>query len=156
MLFNTKSIAASLLSLAAVGTCQVNDPNYYWTVSEWNAGTARRGDFYSFNITGFAYLDVPSFSAFCSGEIVGAPLAYCAVNDNNLANRGVAARLLPSVGGDPNIQVSYQFTDVATNAYYNYTGNATTKFTQSVSPPLTFTISPNTSFGVGGALTREG
>ncbi|KAI9046733.1 hypothetical protein LZ554_009471 [Drepanopeziza brunnea f. sp. 'monogermtubi'] len=154
MLFNTKSIAASLLSLAAVGSCQVNDPNYYWTVSEWIAGSARTGPFYSFNITGFAYLDLPSFSAYCAGDTVGAPLKPCAVNDNNLSNRGVASRLIASESGAPNIQVSYQYTDVATEAYYNYTGNATTKITQFVSEPLTFTISPSYAFGVGGATTR--
>ncbi|KAG4435435.1 hypothetical protein IFR05_009077 [Cadophora sp. M221] len=158
MFNNFNLLALSFLSATALAAptpapqagTGVNDPAYFWSVTDWSAGCARSGCYYNFNISAPAYNDIPAFSAYCSGYTVGAPFEPCGVNDDLPGNRGVAAHLLDAeTGTGAHIEVSLAWVDLEQpDTYYNYTGNATSSYNQFVAPLQSFTITPSSAFGV--------
>ncbi|EHA52640.1 hypothetical protein MCOR27_007671 [Pyricularia oryzae] len=126
--------------------------NYNWTVTNWEAGCARGGCYYGFDIAADEYTSypkAPAFKAHCNGQNEGGPYTVCEMQDGGSAARRVAARLLERNSSDPvYIRVSYQYADSQPNAYFNWTGTGETSYNQFVAPPQTFNVTPSEVFGV--------
>jgi len=102
------------IPLSALNPRQPAPSTYSWSVINWSAGCARAGCYYDFNITGPCTSNIPSFSAYCSGNDVGYYVA-CSINDDGPDTRGVAASLLPreqNTEGGARISVSFRYSEV--------------------------------------------
>jgi hypothetical protein len=95
-------------------------PPWIWNIVNWEAGCARRGCFYDFNITALVDGLNPAFSAHCSGDEDRTNQTFfrlCGVNEDGLGNRGVAAKFLPrddiNYGAIKAIAVIFTYTDVS-------------------------------------------
>lgn len=109
------SAAAALLATASSVACAD------WNIVNWEAGCARSGCYYNFNVTGPADGEIPSFGAYCNGYEYRTNETFfqpCGVYDSGLGNRGVSAKFVPrsdlNNGRLEKIAVSFAYTDVAT------------------------------------------
>ncbi|KAI1194800.1 hypothetical protein F5X97DRAFT_263953 [Nemania serpens] len=155
-IFLAALVGASSAS-AAVMRILAESIQYNWAVTGWNAGCARAGCFYDFNITGVGNLTsrppTPGFKAYCSGEGEGSPYRLCDRLDSEDTDAIVVAKLLPSSilnGTRPaTIQVSLKYTDLDTpTTWWNFTGHASSFYNQFVAPSQNFTITPDEITGV--------
>ncbi|KAE9970427.1 hypothetical protein BLS_001858 [Venturia inaequalis] len=135
------SVAAFLTAASSVAVAD-------WHIINWEAGCARSGCFYIFNVTGPASEDgkIPSFGASCNAYEYRKPQAFtpCGINDSGAGNRGVSAKFVPRV--EPNgilekVAVSFAFTDLKTGAVRNFTGTTNIQINQFVAPRQNYTIS---------------
>ncbi|KAI0134685.1 hypothetical protein BJ170DRAFT_591646 [Xylariales sp. AK1849] len=130
---------------------------YDWEVTGWNAGCARAGCSYDFNVSGVATDNAPArpaFLAYCYGFGEGSPYQVCDLLDDASVDRQVVAKLLPATKSNvsdyiTHIQVSLQYTDLETpTTWWNFTGTGDAKYNAFVAPAMNFTIKPDTIFGV--------
>ncbi|KAJ8128880.1 hypothetical protein O1611_g4752 [Lasiodiplodia mahajangana] len=151
------ALAGASTAFAAVMRISAESMQYDWAVTGWNAGCARAGCYYDFNITGAANLTsrppTPAFKAYCSGDGEGSPYRLCSRLDDEDTDAIVVAKLLPSKitnGTRPAIiQVSLKYTDLYTpTTWWNFTGHASSFYNQFVAPPQNFTITPDEITGV--------
>ena len=121
--------ASSLVSFTPAGS-QEQEPvsDWAWAITGWNAGCARQGCFYDFNITAAANATAdpqqPAFAAYCSGDGgEGAPYELCTLQTQPETRLRIAAKLLAdnsTVGEEygtaarPTIQVTVQHDDLET------------------------------------------
>ena len=92
-------------------------PQYYhWNVTGWNAGCARAGCTYNFNVSGTIDNIYPGFKAYCNGDDTGY-YKDCEILEG-VSTSGtpfVAASLRPNFGnGIATMSVSLSFTDADT------------------------------------------
>lgn len=89
-------------------------PQYYhWNVTGWNAGCARAGCTYNFNVTGHQDGVYPGFLAYCSGTDVGY-FESCDIlaGVSTSGTPSASASLQPSVqDGNAHMAVSLSFVD---------------------------------------------
>ena len=90
----TGLIAASSAAPASTSSLR-HSTKYHWDVTGWEAGCARSGCFYNFNVTGKKDGDFPKFLAYCSGEDVGY-FKQCNILE------GVTSKIVPSVAAELN------------------------------------------------------
>ncbi|KAJ8121190.1 hypothetical protein ONZ43_g2293 [Nemania bipapillata] len=149
-------VGASSVS-AAVMRISAESMEYDWEVTGWNAGCARAGCYYDFNVTGAANLTsrppTPAFKAYCAGDGEGSPYRLCTRLDEEDTDAVVVAKLLPSTVDNgtriATIQVSLKYTDLYTpTTWWNFTGHASSFYNQFVAPSQNFTITPDTITGV--------
>lgn len=109
-----------LLSAAALLAATSSVAAADWNIINWGAGCARRGCYYSFNVTGPADGVIPSFSAYCTGDEEHTKENFfkpCGVNDAGLGNRGVSAKFVPRPDPNSNIKqiaVSFEYLNLTT------------------------------------------
>ncbi|QDS71319.1 hypothetical protein FKW77_001904 [Venturia effusa] len=139
------AIALALASSMASATDTVPDA---WYIVNWEAGCARRGCFYRFNLTSPAYEEVPGFLANCDGdeERINPKTVFkrCSILDKGTANRGVYAKFVPR--DDPNaiglkqIELLYSYTDTDNGDVRNFTATRDIVFNQFIAPRQNFTV----------------
>ncbi|TID14110.1 hypothetical protein E6O75_ATG07342 [Venturia nashicola] len=138
------SAAAALLAAASsVAASAQWDPQ--WNISNWEAGCARSGCFYNFNVTGRPDDVVPSFAAYCNGYEYRTNVTYfqpCAIYDKGEGNRGVSARFIPRKGNGilEKVAISFAYTNLTTGTVRNFTGEANITMNQFVAPPQNYSI----------------
>ncbi|KAI1156926.1 hypothetical protein F4825DRAFT_140447 [Nemania diffusa] len=116
------ALASASSASAAVMRVSTESMVYDWAVTGWNAGCARAGCYYDFNVTGAANLTsmppTPAFKAYCSGDGEGSPYRLCTRLDDEDTDAIVVAKLLPSTIINNTraamIQVSLKYTDLYT------------------------------------------
>jgi len=63
--------AGLIASTSAAPATSSSNKDYQWSVSNWEAGCARAGCYYNFNVTGTKNGNAPAFKAYCNGDDVG-------------------------------------------------------------------------------------
>ncbi|KAI1171407.1 hypothetical protein F4777DRAFT_582974 [Nemania sp. FL0916] len=153
------ALASASSASAAVMRIAADTMEYNWDVTGWNAGCARSGCYYDFNITGAANLTskppTPAFKAYCAGDGEGSPYRLCDRLDKEDTDAIVVAKLLPGSSNSTNgtrpatIQVSLRYTDLySSTTWWNFTGHASSFYNQFAAPSQNFTITPDEITGV--------
>ncbi|KAK7186064.1 hypothetical protein DPSP01_000672 [Paraphaeosphaeria sporulosa] len=153
------ALSAGALSSPVVQRQIAIPENWNWHVSGWEAGCARSGCYYNFNVT------VPTVE----GQIAGVK-AYCNGYENGYyrkgnwyencqilegVNNGVAAKLSerpPESDTESTlpqeILISFVLAGYEDRPAYNFTGSHKTIYNQFAAPLQEFDVTPTTVFGV--------
>ncbi|KAF2732211.1 hypothetical protein EJ04DRAFT_342388 [Polyplosphaeria fusca] len=155
-------VSAKLLLAATLPALAISNPiaprqmdipeNWTWHIEDWEAGCARGGCYYTFNVT------VPTVP----GQIGGVK-AYCSNGESNGlfqdcrllegVNNGVAAKIddKPDDGsgrGPQNVYVSFLYDGYEDRPAYNFTGHNQTIYNQAVAPRQRFDVTPTEVFAI--------
>ncbi|RMY23647.1 hypothetical protein D0867_01913 [Hortaea werneckii] len=155
---------AGLVAATSASPSSHSKRNYKFQVQNWEAGCARAGCYYNFNVTGKRDGEKPAFKAYCSGDDSGYFKA-CELLKGPVGTE-VAAELAPydftTANGIAAMGVSLSFTTNAETPYvisqkqlwqsqanpsnrvtYNYTGHYNATFNQFAAPTYDFKVKPD-------------
>ncbi|KAI7304770.1 hypothetical protein KC315_g15007 [Hortaea werneckii] len=137
---------AGLVAATSASPSSHSKRNHKFQVQNWEAGCARAGCYYNFNVTGKRDGEKPAFKAYCSGDDSGYFKA-CELLKGP-AGAEVAAELAPydftTANGIAAMGVSLSFTTNAeTPVTYNYTGHYNATFNQFAAPTYDFKVKPD-------------